>query len=212
MSVSEETRIEGSGGPGAPTVVVLDCGCKTSILRSLLGRGLNVVRVPHDHYFLNLDLDGLVISNGPGDPKLCEAATRNVERALALNKPILGICLGHQILARAVGAETYKLRFGHRSQNQPCLETEEPGERTEGLEGGRCYITSQNHGYAVRGEGLPRDWLVWFSNANDRTVEGIRHVTRPFFGVQFHPEASPGPEDTSWVFDRFAALVKQRAR
>jgi carbamoyl-phosphate synthase small subunit len=186
-----------------PRVVLVDCGCKAAILRALLDRGFEVLRVPHDHYFLNEDYDGLVISNGPGDPKTCAATVRNVERALAVGRPILGICLGHQILALAAGADTYKLKFGHRGQNQPCLlQGDGPGGSS-----GRCHITSHNHGYAVRGESLPGDWRVWFVNANDGTVEGCRHATRPFFGVQFHPEASPGPVDTAWVFDEFASRV-----
>ncbi len=209
VSVSEVTRIEVS--PGAPTVVVLDCGCKANIIRSLLKRGLNIVRVPHDHYFLGINFDGLLISSGPGDPKMCSAAIHNVEHALAVGKPILGICLGHQILGLAIGADTYKLRFGHRSQNQPCLEQ---GDSFTGSTSGRsrAVITSQNHGYAVRQTGLPEDWQIWFTNANDDTVEGIRHVTKPFFGVQFHPEASPGPEDTAWIFDEFTRQVKERIR
>jgi carbamoyl-phosphate synthase small subunit len=194
-----------------PTVVVLDCGCKASIVRSLLQRRLNVIRVPHDHYFLGLELDGLLISNGPGDPKRCRSAIRNVERALALGVPILGICLGNQLLALAAGAETYKLRFGHRGQNQPCIELNgSPGEPLQPT--GRCLITSQNHGYAVRRERLPEGWREWFVNANDGTVEGIRHTTMPLLGVQFHPEASPGPADAAWIFDHFTELVERRQR
>ncbi len=192
-------------GSKPPTVVVLDCGCKANIQRSVLERGLNVVRVPHDYYFLNIDFDGLVISSGPGDPKMCQESIRNVEHALAVGKPILGICLGHQILALAAGGETYKLKFGHRSQNQPCVEGAIKDR-------GRSVITSQNHGYAVRAKGLPEDWRVWFTNVNDDTVEGIRHVTKPFYGVQFHPEANPGPVDTAWIFDEYAAEVKKRIR
>jgi carbamoyl-phosphate synthase small subunit len=209
VSTTEVSRMSTPEGDPtrAPTVVLIDCGCKASIERSLLTRGLNVVRVPHDYYFLNLDFDGLVISNGPGDPKMCTATIRNVERALALGKPILGICLGHQILALAVGAGTYKLKFGHRSQNQPCS-----GEVDVGEGGGRCYITTQNHGYAVRDEGLPAGWHIWFSNANDGTVEGIRHASKPFCSVQFHPEAQPGPLDTAWIFDDFGDRVKQVIR
>lgn len=187
-------------------VVLLDCGCKANILRSLLVRGLEVTRVPHNHYFLNMDFDGLVISNGPGDPKMYDVAAQNVGRALALGKPIFGICLGHQILARAIGAETYKLKFGHRSHNQPCIEHAING----GDGSGRCYITSQNHGYAVRNEGLPHDWKIWFSNANDDTVEGIRHITKPFASVQFHPEATPGPVDTAGLFDQYVQWVESQ--
>ena len=135
---------------------------------------------------------GVVLSNGPGDPKRCPDVIRTVRRLMRENVPVFGICLGNQILALAAGADTYKLKFGHRSQNQPCLE--------DGTE--RCYITSQNHGYAVDPRTLPRGWRPWFTNANDGTNEGIRH--RPALpGVQFHPEASPGPIDTAFLFDEF---------
>jgi carbamoyl-phosphate synthase small subunit len=202
VSCAEQVRIR--PGPGRhPVVVVVDCGCKNGILRSLLKRGMEVVRVPSTSYFLDIDFDGLLISNGPGDPLLCPAAARNVERALALERPILGICLGHQLLALSSGAETYKLGYGHRGQNQPCVL--EP-------EGARCFMTSQNHGYAVREETLQPGWQIWFRNLNDGSVEGIRHSTRPFIGVQFHPEACPGPPDTSWIFDEFVGLVRERRR
>lgn len=204
VSVDQVVRYS-SGAVDAPTVVLLDCGCKASIVRSLLERGLDVVRVPHDHYFPGMQFDGLLISNGPGDPRMCPAAIRNVERALALDVPILGICLGNQLLALAAGAETFKLPFGHRSQNQPCIEVLPTGERSK-----RCVITSQNHGYAVRTSSLPADWRLWFVNANDGTVEGIRHVSKPLWGVQFHPEANPGPVDSAWIFDDFAGVVKGR--
>ena len=201
-----ETKGEG-GKKDGPTVAVVDCGCKTAILRSLLGRGCSVMRVPYNYYFLNVKFDGLVISNGPGDPKILESTIRNVRHALAVGRPILGICLGHQLLARAIGAETYKMKFGHRSHNQPCVEI---GGMSNSNNGGhhRCVITSQNHGFAVREEGLPEDWRIWFRNANDGTVEGIRHVSKPFMGVQFHPEATPGPEDTGWIFDEFVRQVR----
>jgi carbamoyl-phosphate synthase small subunit len=205
VSVRETVRYEGGKAAPRPKVVLLDCGCKASIIRSLLERGLDVVRVPHDHYFLSEDFDGLVISNGPGDPERCQTTIRNVERALAVGKPILGICLGHQILALAVGAETYKLPFGHRSQNQPCIEQRAASTTTT-----RCVITSQNHGFAVREKSLPEDWQLWFLNANDGTVDGIRHRTKAMWGVQFHPEARPGPVDTSWIFDDFAREVARR--
>ncbi len=206
VSANEVRRYDG-GGPDAPTVVLLDCGCKANIIRSLLERGLNVVRVPHDHYFLGMDFDALLISNGPGDPRMCTAAIRNVERALALDVPILGVCLGNQLLALALGLETFKLPFGHRSQNQPCIELDETGHGEK-----RCVITSQNHGFAVRPDGLPSDWRLWFVNANDGTVEGIRHVSRPVRSVQFHPEATPGPVDSAWIFDDFADLLKGARR
>jgi len=200
-----------SDGGDRPSVVLLDCGCKASISRALLERGVDVTVVPHDHYFPDLPFDGLVLSNGPGDPATCRAAVRHVGHALALGKPILGICLGHQILARAAGAETYKLPYGHRGQNQPCLE-HRPDAEERWAPSRRCHITSQNHGYAVRAETLPPDWRVWFTNANDGTVEGIRHVTRPFLGVQFHPEARPGPSDTHWIFDELVDAIRRDAR
>jgi len=192
--------------PEAPTVLLIDCGCKANIVRSLLSRGLNVICVPYDHYFLNLKFDALVISNGPGDPQRYEATVQNVARSLALGKPMLGICLGHQLLALAVGGDTYKLKFGHRSHNQPSLELN--GSAATLSPTGRCVITSQNHGYAVREQSLPSDWRLWFVNANDGTVEGIRHVSKPFMAVQFHPEATPGPADTKWIFDEFAANIR----
>jgi carbamoyl-phosphate synthase small subunit len=185
--------------PGGPTrVVLVDCGCKASIVRSLLARGVTVVRVPWDYDFLDEPFDGVVVSNGPGDPRQCGATIANVRRALDANRPVFGICLGHQILALAAGAQTYKLKFGHRSQNQPCLEA---GTK-------RCYITSQNHGYAVDTETLPHDWEPWFTNANDGTSEGLRHRSGRFMSVQFHPEAAPGPVDTRYLFDAFLGLIQ----
>jgi carbamoyl-phosphate synthase small subunit len=196
----------GNGDKRAPTVVVVDCGCKVHILRSLLDRGINIIRVPHDYYFLNLAFDGIFIANGPGDPMMARKTVKNIAHALAIGKPIMGICMGNQLLALAAGAETYKLKFGHRSQNQPCIE------KVDDLSKKRCVITSQNHGYAVRAESLPEDWQVWFENANDGSVEGIRHISKPFMSVQFHPEATPGPTDSAWLFDEFAAMVKEEAR
>ncbi len=213
VSLVSPKEISELGAPRkeAPTVVLLDCGCKGSIARSIVKRGIHVVRVPYDHYFLDLDYDGLLISNGPGDPQMCAATIRHVEHALAVGKPILGICLGHQILALAGGAETYKLKFGHRSQNQPCVAYEENGNGKPALSK-RCVITSQNHGYAVRADRMGNDWRPWFQNANDGTIEGIRHRSKPFWGVQFHPEAKPGPTDTAWIFDEFTRAVKEGRR
>ena len=182
---------------GAKKVVLVDCGCKHSIIRCLRERGLTVVRVPWDHDFLAEDFDGLVISNGPGDPKTCAITIDRVRLAMERRRPIFGICLGHQIVALAAGADTYKLKFGHRSQNQPCLESST----------GRFYITSQNHGYAVDPRTLPSGWEPWFTNANDGTNEGIRHTSRPFMSVQFHPEAAPGPVDTNFLFDEFVKFL-----
>jgi carbamoyl-phosphate synthase small subunit len=196
VSVKEPVVYRGGG----KRVVVVDCGCKSSIIRSLLARGLTVLRVPWDHDFLGEEFDGVVISNGPGDPRMCPQTIRHVRRAMEEDHPVFGICLGHQVLALAAGAETFKLKFGHRSQNQPCLETGTP----------RCYITSQNHGYAVDERTLPDDWIPWFTNANDGTNEGIRHRTRPFMSVQFHPEAAPGPVDTNFLFDEFLGMLDGR--
>jgi len=185
---------------GVKTVVMIDCGVKRNILQSLLRRNVKVVRVPAETpaaKILEYAPDGLFISNGPGDPKKCSATIEILRFFLQGRIPIFGLCLGNQLLSLAAGADTYKLKFGHRSQNQPCLE--------EGTK--RCYITSQNHGYAVDVRTLPKDWHPWFTNANDGTNEGIRHASRPFFGVQFHPEAAPGPTDTDFLFDRFCGML-----
>lgn len=182
---------------GKKNVVVIDCGCKLSIIRSLLSRNLNVIRVPYNYDFNDEDYDGVVISNGPGDPKMCVETIEHVKKAMDRNLPILGICLGNQILALAAGADTYKLKFGHRSQNQPTIEV---GTK-------RCYITSQNHGYAVDEKTIPNDWKPSFFNANDGTNEGIRHEFKPFISVQFHPEAAPGPVDTDFMFEKFIRML-----
>lgn len=187
---------------GRTTIAVVDCGCKNSIMRNLLARDVTVVRVPWDYDFAHESFDGTVISNGPGDPKMCRETIRNVKNAMEEGRPIFGICLGHQILALAAGADTYKLKFGHRSQNQPCIQY---GTK-------RCYITSQNHGYAVSNETLPENWDPWFANANDGTNEGIRHRSEPFMSVQFHPEAAPGPVDTNFLFDEFLRAVEWARR
>lgn len=183
--------------PGKKRVVLVDCGVKHNIIRCLLKRGVTVVRVPWDYDFSLLSYDGLFISNGPGDPDTCDAAVRNIRKALAGDKPICGICMGNQLLAKAGGATIYKLKYGHRSHNQPV--------RMVGTE--RCFITSQNHGYAVDSDTLGADWEPLFVNMNDGTNEGIRHKTKPFFSSQFHPEACSGPTDTEFMFDKFVALL-----
>jgi carbamoyl-phosphate synthase small subunit len=183
---------------GSRTVLVVDCGAKGSIVGELRARGLTVVRVPWDYDFLAEGFDGIVVSNGPGDPSACGKTVENLRRAIDLGRPILGICLGHQLLALAAGARTYKLKFGHRGHNQPCVE--------RGT--GRCFITSQNHGFAVDPASLPAGWEPWFTNANDGSNEGMRHVSKPFMSVQFHPEAAPGPLDTRGLFDQFLALMR----
>lgn len=181
------------------TVILIDCGAKESLVISLLNRNCRVVRVPWNFNFKNADFsyDGVLISNGPGDPRVCGETINQIRWLMSRNKPILGICLGHQLLSLAAGVKTYKLKYGHRSQNQPCIDS-----RT-----GRCYVTSQNHGYAIQESTLPRNWKIWFSNANDGTNEGIYHQSKPFLAVQFHPEARPGPLDTGFIFDEFLALL-----
>jgi carbamoyl-phosphate synthase small subunit len=170
---------------------------KENILRSLQKLPVKIKRVPYDYDFTHEPYDGVFISNGPGDPVQCEATINILQKVLNKNKPVFGICLGTQLMALAVGARTYKMRFGHRSQNQPCIY----------LPTGKCYLTSQNHGYAIAEETLPEDWQVSFRNLNDNTVAGIEHKTLPFFSVQFHPEAAPGPVDTQWLFDKFYGLL-----
>jgi carbamoyl-phosphate synthase small subunit len=183
---------------GKKKIILIDCGTKNNIIRAFLQRNFTVIRVPWNYNFLNEKADGIIISNGPGDPKKCKETIENIRKALEKNLPILGICLGSQILALAAGANTYKLKYGHRSQNQPCVEV---GTK-------RCYITPQNHGYAVDSDSLSEDWREWFSNNNDGTNEGIIHISKPFFGTQFHPEASPGPDDTEFLFDMIIRSMK----
>ena len=179
-------------------VALLDCGVKTNILRCLLKRDVEVIRVPWDYDFNELEFDGLFISNGPGDPDTCDAAVQNIRRAMKNEKlPIFGICMGNQLLSKAGGAKIYKLKYGHRSHNQPV--------RMVGTE--RCFITSQNHGYAVDNNTLTEDWEPLFINMNDGSNEGIRHKRNPWFSAQFHPEAASGPTDTEFLFDEFVKLI-----
>ena len=179
-------------------VVLVDCGVKANILRCLIRRGVEVIRVPWDYDFNGLDFDGLFISNGPGDPDTCDAAVQNIRKAMANEKlPIFGICMGNQLLSKAGGAKIYKLKYGHRSHNQPV--------RQVGTT--RCFITSQNHGYAVDNNTLGADWEPLFVNMNDGSNEGIRHKRNPWFSAQFHPEACSGPTDTEFLFDEFVKLL-----
>lgn len=201
--VSVEKPIRYKAG-GNKTAVLIDCGVKYGILRNLLQRGFEVVRVPYDfstEQIMDFKPDGIMISNGPGDPKICVKTVETVRELMDKNIPMMGVCLGTQILALAVGGDTYKLKYGHRSQNQPALD----------LETGRCYITTQNHGYTVKKNSLKDTGLeVWFMNANDQTVEGVKHKTKPAFALQWHPEASPGPYDTEFLFDRFKKLAEAK--
>ncbi|MDD2962222.1 MAG: glutamine-hydrolyzing carbamoyl-phosphate synthase small subunit [Muribaculaceae bacterium] len=184
-------------GEGEKTVVLVDCGVKHNIIRCLVARGIKVVRVPWNYDFTTLNYDGLFISNGPGDPEMAQETIDNIKKVLSENKPICGICMGNQLLSKAAGAKTYKLKYGHRSHNQPVRE----------VGTNRCFITSQNHGFAVDSSTLPSDWEPLFVNMNDDTNEGIRHKTKPFFSAQFHPEASSGPKDTEFLFDEFIKLL-----
>lgn len=182
------------------TIVLIDCGAKRNIQRSLLQRNLEVITVPWNYDLFSsqntITFDGIVISNGPGNPKKATTTTNTIRTALEHNIPILGICMGNQLLTLAAGGDTYKMKFGHRSQNQPCL-----------LENSqRCYITTQNHGFAV--DIIPEGFVPWFTNANDGSNEGIKHTSKPFMSVQFHPEAAPGPVDTEWIFDYFIEKIQ----
>lgn len=187
---------------GKNSVVLIDCGVKHSILRYFLKHGTDVMRVPYDfsaEEILEYKPKGVVLSNGPGDPKKCVKTIESVRGLVDEGIPLMGICLGTQILALALGGDTYKLRYGHRSQNQPALD----------LEIHRCYITTQNHGYAVSQDSLNgTDLEAWFINANDKTVEGIKHKSKPVFAVQWHPEGAPGPYDTEFLFDEFVKLLR----
>lgn len=180
-------------------VVLVDCGVKANIIRCLIRRGIEVIRVPWDYDFNQLEFDGLFLANGPGDPEQCGKTVEHIRTFLNNKevKPCMGICLGNQLLARAAGAKTYKLKYGHRSHNQPVRE----------VGTNRCYITSQNHGYAVDDSTLPSDWEPLFVNMNDGSNEGIRHKSNPWMSAQFHPEACSGPTDTEWMFDEFVKML-----
>jgi carbamoyl-phosphate synthase small subunit len=196
----EPIRYEG----GKLTILLVDAGAKDNIVRSLLAREASVIRAPWhaDLATLAEQADGILIGNGPGDPKDLAPLVQQVRSLLGTyRKPIFGVCLGNQILALAAGGDTYKLPYGHRGVNQPVQD----------LMTRRCFITSQNHGYAVKDDSLPKDWEAWFVNINDGTNEGIRSRHHPYFSVQFHPEASPGPQDTGFLFDDFMRLVGSMA-
>ncbi len=185
-------------GSGKKRILLIDCGCKKSILSNLLERKVSVIRVPYDYDIEKEDFDGALISNGPGNPVVYKQLVASAKKLLQRQVPTLGICMGHQILSLAAGAKTYKLKYGHRSQNQPVKE----------VGSNKCYVTSQNHSFAVDTKSLPRGWQPWFENLNDYSNEGIRHEKLPFRSVQFHPEAAPGPVDTSFIFDEFLKDVK----
>lgn len=188
-------------GDGKYRILLIDCGVKNNIIRYFIKKDCTVIRVPWDYNYHDEEYDGLFISNGPGNPEMCDVTIKNLERSLQQETPIFGICLGHQLIALASGAKTYKLKYGHRSHNQPVL-----------LEGSKKgYITSQNHGFAVDDKTLSDEWIPFFRNINDDTNEGIKHKSKPFFTVQFHPEASSGPTDTDFLFDDFIQLLKNNS-
>lgn len=186
-------------GNGSKRVVLVDCGVKHNIIRYLLKHDVTIIRVPWDYDFNTLEYDGLFLSNGPGDPEHCNITVDHIRKAMETGKPIMGICMGNQLLAKAAGATTYKLKYGHRSHNQPVQLANST----------KCYITSQNHGYAVDPSALNEDWEVLFTNMNDGSNEGIRHKTHPWFSSQFHPEAASGPTDTSFLFDLFVDNINK---
>ena len=180
-------------------VVLVDCGVKNNIIRCLVNRGVEVIRVPWNYDYTSMDFDGLFLGNGPGDPDMCEDAVNVIRKQMSLSrKPICGICMGNQLLAKAGGATIYKLKYGHRSHNQPVREV--------GIN--RCYVTSQNHGYAVDAKTLGSDWRELFVNMNDGSNEGVAHKENPWFTSQFHPEACSGPIDTEFMFDRFIKTLQ----
>ncbi|EHG24836.1 carbamoyl-phosphate synthase [Alloprevotella rava F0323] len=180
-------------------VILVDCGVKNNILRCLLDRGVELIRVPWNYDFNNMDFDGLFLANGPGDPDTCVETVKNIQKFLTNPKvrPCMGICMGNQLLSKAAGASIYKLKYGHRSHNQPV--------RMVGSN--QCFITSQNHGYAVDSTTLPSDWESLFVNMNDGSNEGVKHKKNPWFSAQFHPEACSGPLDTEFLFDKFVELL-----
>lgn len=180
--------------PGqAKTMILVDCGAKENIARSFADYAVTVKRVPYNYDYSGEDYDGVLLSNGPGNPEDYVDTVAILKKVLKGDKPVFGICLGNQLLSLAAGASTYKLKYGHRGHNQPCID-----EQT-----GHAVITSQNHGYAIDGDSLPRSWKVWYKNLNDGSVEGIRHTSKPFCSVQFHPEAAPGPTDSRDLFREF---------
>lgn len=184
-------------GEGEKHVVLVDCGTKYNIIRCLTRRGVKVTLVPWDFDFNTIEFDGLFISNGPGSPEFAVKTVENLRKAMEGDKPICGICMGNQLMGLAAGARIFKLKYGHRGHNQPVLLKDTD----------KCFITSQNHGFAIDNETIPDDWEALFVNINDGSNEGLRHRSKPFFSAQFHPEASSGPKDTEFIFDRFISML-----
>lgn len=189
------------GENGRIKVAVIDCGIKWNIVRQLVELGCQVEILPWDAELINVECDAWLVSNGPGDPTKTGDLRKRIEWLLTQDKPLLGICLGHQLISLAAGASTCRMPYGHRSHNQPVFEV--------GTHKG--YITTQNHGYVVEENSIPADWMPWFKNVNDHSIEGVRHRTKPYMSVQFHPEASGGPRDTGWILEQFVAEVKNNA-
>jgi carbamoyl-phosphate synthase small subunit len=202
QEIAKEIKIFENKGP---TVVLIDCGVKLSIIRNILEKGFRVIKVPYNISYdeiLSYNPAGVIISNGPGNPKKFVKTIETVREIIENKIPTLGICLGNQIIALSLGGDTFKLKYGHRGQNKPCIE----------LTNYVNYITSQNHGYAVDPEKLKGTGLqIWWINADDKTIEGIKHNELPVIAVQFHPEASPGPYDTTFIFDIFKHLINKYA-
>ncbi len=196
MVSTKEKKIYGNG---KYKILLIDCGVKYNIIRYLLERDTTIIRVPWDHDFTKEEYDGLFLSNGPGDPKKCDITINNLKKAFTMEKPVFGICLGNQLMGLAAGADSYKLKYGHRSHNQPVIR----------VDTNRSFITSQNHGYAIDNKTLPTGWHPLFVNLNDETNEGMIHSEKPFFSTQFHPEASGGPTDTAFLFDDFINRIKE---
>ncbi len=186
-------------GQGKHKILLIDCGVKSNIIRYLLRYDTTVIRVPWDYDYTKEAFDGLFISNGPGNPTLCVPTINNLQKSINENQPVFGICLGHQLIALASGAKTYKLKFGHRSHNQPVLE----------VGTNKAYLSSQNHGFAVKNDSISQEWQVYFKNLNDGSNEGLKHKTKPIFTTQFHPEASSGPTDTAFLFGEFIKSIKK---
>lgn len=198
VSCKEIIRYNEAKDNSRKKVVLVDCGVKSNIIRCLIKRDVEVIRVPWNYDFNTLEYDALFISNGPGDPNMCDETVDNIRKAMENpNLPIFGICMGNQLLSKAAGAKIYKLKYGHRSHNQPVRK----------VDTNQCFITTQNHGYAVDNETLPANWKPLFINMNDNSNEGVKHETNPWFSAQFHPEAASGPKDTEFLFDEFINML-----
>ena len=193
------TRQKQVYGHGKHKILLVDCGVKNNIIRYLLRYDTQVIRVPWNYDYSREEYDGLFISNGPGDPQVCVPTIEHLKTSLTEEKPVFGICLGHQLISLASGAKTYKLKFGHRSHNQPVIQA--------GTD--KAYLTSQNHGFAVDDSTLGPEWEIYFKNLNDNSNEGIRHKTKPVFTTQFHPEAAGGPTDTAFLFGNFVKEIEK---